>query len=108
MTRARLCHTVTEWLGGPGDSGFMVGLVAGIADLMEEDVHDVVRRLPLDMSIAAAVVEHDGVLGQALQNVLAYEDWSSTPYFAGRNNSLAEAHLAAMVWSNRLVGEQVG
>ncbi|GAA1957435.1 HDOD domain-containing protein [Nocardioides panacihumi] len=108
VTRARLCHTVTEWLGGPGDSGFMVGLVAGIADLMEEDVHDVVRRLPLDMSIAAAVVEHDGVLGQALQSVRAYEDWSATPYFAGRSNGLAEAHLAAMVWSNRLVGEQRG
>ena len=111
VTRARLCHTVTEWLGGPGDSGFMVGLVAGIADLMEEDVHDVVRRLPLDMSIAAAVVEHDGVLGKALESVLAYEDWSSTPYFGGRTghtNGLAEAHLAAMVWSNRLVSEQAG
>jgi len=108
VTRARLCHTVTEWLGGPGDSGFMVGLVAGIADLMEEDVHDVVRRLPLDMSIAAAVVEHDGVLGQALHSVLAYEDWSSTPYLGGRMKGLAEAHLAAMVWSNRLVAEQAG
>jgi EAL and modified HD-GYP domain-containing signal transduction protein len=108
VTRARLCHTVTEWLGGAGDSGFMVGLVAGIADLMEEDVHDVVRRLPLDMSIAAAVVEHDGLLGQALQAVRAYEDWSSTPYVGGRVNGLAEAHLAAMVWSRRLVGEQAG
>ena len=108
VTRARLCHTVTEWLGGSGDSGFMVGLVAGIADLMEEDVHDVVRRLPLDLSIAAAVVEHDGVLGQALQSVLAYEGWSTTPYLGGRPNRLAEAHLAAMVWSNRLVAEQAG
>jgi EAL and modified HD-GYP domain-containing signal transduction protein len=108
VTRARLCHTVTEWLGGSGDAGFMVGLVAGIADLMEEDVHDVVRRLPLDMSVAAAVVEHEGVLGQALQSVLAYEGWSATPYLGGRPNGLAEAHLAAMVWSNRLVGEQAG
>jgi c-di-GMP-related signal transduction protein len=108
VARARLCHTVTEWLGGPGDSGFMVGLVAGIADLMEEDVHDVVRRLPLDMSIAAAVVEHDGVLGQALESVLAYEDRSATPYLGARSHRLAEAHLAAMVWSNRLVGEQAG
>jgi EAL and modified HD-GYP domain-containing signal transduction protein len=106
VTRARLCHTVTEWLGGPPDSGFVVGLVAGIAELMEEDVHDVVRRLPLDLSIAAAVVEHDGVLGQALDSVLAYEDWTATPYVGGRMNGLAEAHLAAMVWSNRLVGEQ--
>jgi c-di-GMP-related signal transduction protein len=105
VTRARLCHTVTEWLGGSGDAGFMVGLVAGIADLMDEDVHDVVRRLPLDMSIAAAVVEHDGVLGQALDSVLAYEGWSATPYLGGRTNGLAEAHLAAMVWSNRLVVE---
>jgi EAL and modified HD-GYP domain-containing signal transduction protein len=109
VTRARLCHTVTEWLGGPGDSGFMVGLVAGIADLMDEDVHDVVRRLPLDMSIAAAVVEHDGVLGQALHSVLAYEDWATTPYLGGgHTHRLAEAHLAAMVWSNRLVAEQAG
>lgn len=108
VTRARLCHTVTEWLGGPGDSGFMVGLVAGMAELMEEDIHDVVRRLPLDMSIAAAVVEHDGVLGRALRSVLEYERWSSTPYLGGRTNRLAEAHLAAMVWSNRLVGEQGG
>jgi EAL and modified HD-GYP domain-containing signal transduction protein len=108
VTRARLCHTVTEWLGGPGDSGFMAGLVAGVADLMEEDVRDVVRRLPLDLSIAAAVVEHDGVLGKALQSVLAYEDWTTSPYFGGRASGLAEAHLAAMVWSNRLVSEQRG
>ncbi|MDH2414973.1 HDOD domain-containing protein [Nocardioides sp. CER19] len=108
VTRARMCHTVTEWMGGPGDSGFVVGLVAGIAELMEEDIHDVVRRLPLDLSIAAAVVEHDGLLGQALDSVLAYEDWSSTPYLSGRRNGLAEAHLAAMVWSNRLVAEQGG
>jgi hypothetical protein len=58
------------------------------------------------MSIAAAVVEHDGVLGQALDSVLAYEDWSSTPYLGGRAGGLAEAHLAAMVWSNRLVAQQ--
>jgi len=108
VTRARLCHTVTEWLGGSGDSGFMVGLVAGIIDLMEEDVHDVVRRLPLDLSIAAAVVEHEGVLGQALQSVLEYESWSSTPYLGGLSHRLAKAHLAAMVWSNGLVAEQGG
>lgn len=108
VTRARLCHTVTEWMGGPADSGFVVGLVAGIAELMDEDVHDVVRRLPLDPSITAAVIEHDGVLGRALDSVLAYEDWSSTPYLSGRASALAEAHLAAMVWSNQLVAEHAG
>ncbi|SFC58896.1 EAL and modified HD-GYP domain-containing signal transduction protein [Nocardioides terrae] len=108
VTRARLCQTVTDSLGGPGESGFMVGLVAGIADLMKEDVQDVVRRLPLDMSVAAALVEYDGVLGHALQSVRAYENWTTTPYVGGLNDRLAEAHLAAMVWSNRLVAEQAG
>ena len=51
MARARLCQTLAERLGLPGDAAFTVGLLAGVADLIAEPIGELVARLPLTVEV---------------------------------------------------------
>ncbi len=103
VTRARMCQTVAERLGSPGDAGFTVGMLAGIAETLIEPVAELVARLPLSEVVTAALVERSGALGRALEVVLDYESGGETGLLmaAPAPVSMAEAHLAAVAWATR-------
>ena len=73
VTRARLCRTVGERLNVPGDVSFTVGLLAGIADLLDEPIADIVAQLPLATEVGDALARGTGKLGKVLAAVRAYE-----------------------------------
>jgi EAL and modified HD-GYP domain-containing signal transduction protein len=103
MIRARLCQTVAEHLGLPGESGFTVGLLSGVADIVGEPVSEIADRLPLTAEVQAALTEGRGRLGEVLATVRAYEsvDLGSLGRAAIDSVELAQAYLAALGWTTR-------
>jgi c-di-GMP-related signal transduction protein len=110
MTRAKLCQTVAERLGLPGDSGFTVGLLAGVADLISEPIGELVARLPLTLEITDALVDGHGRLGEVLTIVRAYEATDDEVLAESPVSSaeLAKAYLGAVGWSVTTVNEALG
>jgi c-di-GMP-related signal transduction protein len=103
LIRARLCQTVSEHLGLAPESGFMVGLLSGVADLIGQSVAEVAHHLPLTADVAAALIRGEGRLGEVLTTVHSYEQvdlgaLGQTPVDSGE---LAQAYLSALGWSTR-------
>jgi EAL and modified HD-GYP domain-containing signal transduction protein len=103
MSRAKLCQTVAERLDVPSDTAFTVGLLASVAELLDEPVHELVTRLPLAPEIVAALVHGSGRLGQVLSMVRAYErtDMSALSGSPVSSAEMARAYLSALGWSKR-------
>jgi EAL and modified HD-GYP domain-containing signal transduction protein len=103
LIRARLCQTVAEHLGLPPESGFTVGLLSGVADLMGQSVGELAHHLPLTADVAAALIRGEGRLGEVLTTVHSYERvdlgaLGQTPVDSGE---LAQAYLSALGWSTQ-------
>ncbi|GAA0910963.1 cyclic di-GMP phosphodiesterase [Virgisporangium ochraceum] len=73
LIRARLCQTVAEHLDLPPESGFTVGLLSGVADLIDQSIAEVAHHLPLTADVAAALIRGEGRLGEVLATVHSYE-----------------------------------
>lgn len=103
MIRARLCQTVAEHLGQPGEAGFTVGLLSGVAELVGEPVADLANRLPLTPAVARALSSGEGRLGEVLATVRAYEsvDLGALGRASVDSAALAQAYLVALGWSTR-------
>lgn len=101
MIRARLCQTVAEHIGLSGETGFTVGLLSGVADLVGEPVAAIADRLPLTPDVLGALVEGTGALGEVLATVRAYEEVDLPSLSAAPIDSveLVQAYLAALGWS---------
>lgn len=110
MMRARLCQTVAERMGVPGEPAFTVGLLAGVADLLSEPIEELVTRLPLASEVSVALIEGRGRLGQVLSIVRAYEatDMDALRGAPISSAELAKAYLAAVGWSMRTVETALG
>lgn len=110
MSRAKLCQTVAERLDLPPDVAFTVGLLAGVAELIDEPVSTLVTRLPVTEEIVEALVDGRGRFGQVLSMVRAYEraDMAVLGGAPVSSADLARAYLAAVGWSQKTVGGVMG
>ena len=106
LTRARLCQTTAEHHRLPGSVAFMVGLLSGISELVDQPADALAEELPLADDVRDALVAGVGDLGEILAAVRAYE--------AGTVGELAlltgpgtpvDAYLSAVTWSNRILDE---
>ncbi len=73
LVRARMCQAVASSLGASGDSGFMTGLLHGVAEASDVTLAELVTQLPLAPPVVAALTHGHGALGTALHTVLAFE-----------------------------------
>lgn len=103
LIRARLCQTVAEHLDLPPESGFTVGLLSGVADLIGQPVTEVAHHLPLTADVAAALIRGEGRLGEVLATVHSYErvDVGALGRAPVDSGELAQAYLSALGWSTR-------
>ena len=110
MTRARLCQNLAERLGQSGESAFTVGLLAGVADLLDAPADELVSRLPLTPDVAEALVSGRGPLGEVLTMVRAYEacDGELLEHAPVSSAELAREYLAALGWSVRTLDGVLG
>lgn len=96
LIRGRMCHSLADDRGLSPDAAFTVGLLSGVADLINQPIGDLVRSLPLAPDITRALTDHEGPFGDVLATIRAYENTSTDTA-----DDLATAYLAALAWSNR-------
>ncbi|HEX8632131.1 MAG TPA: HDOD domain-containing protein [Catenuloplanes sp.] len=106
LAHARMCQLVAELLGQCPDTGFTVGLLDRVADLLSVPTDELVARLPLAEPVIGALVDGTGELGRALRLTHAYEDGDLA--LVGRAGAepadLSRAFLAAAKWSMQATG----
>ncbi|HRX69972.1 MAG TPA: HDOD domain-containing protein [Candidatus Competibacteraceae bacterium] len=99
LVRAKMCELLGEQLGLKQlDSNFMVGLLSVLDLVAQAPMSEVLAALPLEDDINAALLHHEGALGQILACTLAYEqcDWATLKESGLDAEQVNEAYMAAL------------
>jgi EAL and modified HD-GYP domain-containing signal transduction protein len=112
LIRARMCQSLAEeghYLALQ-DSFFTVGLFSTLEQVLHTPMKEVLSELPMSPEINAALLRHEGVMGEALSCALAFEQESpdSARRFRDMNHlRTGPLYLSAIAWANDL-REQMG
>jgi EAL and modified HD-GYP domain-containing signal transduction protein len=82
ISRAFFCQNISEVLFPKSNGAFLVGLFSFLPSFFDEDLPILLKELPIDESIKAALLEYSGNLGGVLKIVEAYEAgrWEKIPF----------------------------
>ncbi len=101
MTRAKMCETLAVELKQTNkESFFLVGLFSVLDGLLDARMVDILDSLSLSEEINRALLHHEGLLGQTLQNVINYErgEWDKENTLQLSNKTKANAYIEALCW----------
>jgi EAL and modified HD-GYP domain-containing signal transduction protein len=82
VSRACFCQSLSASLFPKLDGAFLVGLFSYLPSFLDEELPTLLKDLPLDENIKAALLEYKGSLGGILKIVVAYEAgrWEKIPF----------------------------
>ncbi len=103
MVRARSCEQLAEIAGLEApDSFFTIGMFSALDLLMDQRLEDLISPLPLSDNIIAALLNREGITGEALNCTLAQEtsDWANIRFANLPAETLSEIYLEAICWAD--------
>lgn len=101
LVRARICETIARMSGTPIDSAFIVGLLSVCDALLDTPLDEIIAELPLTDDVAAAILHHQGPLGEILATAVDLERGTSDV----RDPARAYALHQAVRWANEQLDE---
>ncbi|PIE20436.1 MAG: diguanylate phosphodiesterase [Neptuniibacter caesariensis] len=102
LIRGRMCELLAESLDSAlQDSAFMVGMVSQLDILLDVEMNEILRQVPLDDAIKSAISEQAGVLGKLLHDVVALEEanWSEIEKSSFDKAFLEVAYRHSLQWA---------
>jgi EAL and modified HD-GYP domain-containing signal transduction protein len=102
IVRAKMCELLALALRQRNKEAFFtVGLFSALDALMDSPMQEVLASLPLSDEITAALLAHEGLLGDALRCVLAYErgEWDQVTCLDLDRVAITDAYLGAITWA---------
>ncbi len=110
IIRAQMCRQLAIASGRPNtDQFFTVGLLSLLEALLDRPLPALLHDLPLTDDIKSALLKRDGLLGEALNCVQAYErcDWDQATFGGLDEDKVTEAYVSAVAWSRAAIRELV-
>jgi EAL and modified HD-GYP domain-containing signal transduction protein len=106
MTRAKMAELIASDLQPTlGDTAFTVGLISSLDILLGVSLEDVVGQLSLTSEIEEAVLNHAGLLGKIVEDVLAWEVGDNRVVRCGMAmEGVADAYVQALKWATTVCG----
>jgi len=106
MTRAKMCELIAEKLGErSAERYFTVGMFSALDLLLQRSLEDLLEPLPLGDDVITALLHHEGILGETLTCVMAYEvsDWGNAVMNQLSENDIFVANIEAVTWANGIM-----
>ena len=106
MTRAKMCELLAETANlKPVENYFTTGLFSALDILMENSLQALLKPLPISEDLREAVVNKEGIMGEALKCALAYEttDWDNVKFQNLTDNDIYIANVEAVSWANMVM-----
>jgi EAL and modified HD-GYP domain-containing signal transduction protein len=107
LLRASMCERLAQAGSDDGQAAFTVGLLSVVDAMLDCPMADAVADLPIESSLAGALLERTGHLGDLLGRVIAYERGDFTTATAAPLNAprLTRAYLEAIEWSTEMMSQ---
>ncbi len=97
LIRAHMCEALCPLLGVDSGQGFTVGLFSILDAYFDCEMRQLLADLPLAPEILAALLQKEGVLGNILETMLAYErgEWE-----LGNGEVIKPGRASALYWES--------
>lgn len=102
LVRARMCELLAEARGDAGSEGFFsVGLLSVLDALLDAPMPEILKSLPLAEDIECGILFQEGIAGETLHCVLAYERgrWDEVRLEGISRGAITDAYLNAISWA---------
>lgn len=101
LIRAHMCELLGERFEAEQKSTyFMIGLFSVIDAMFDKPMAEIIEQLPLNQEVCAALVDYQGIKGQVLQHVIAYEqgDWQEPNSLGVNTGQMRTIYLQVLDW----------
>ncbi|NCG18048.1 MAG: HDOD domain-containing protein [Rhodobacterales bacterium] len=101
--RAKMCELLAKETRQPRPEPFyVVGLFSILPALLDAPLKEVLRVLPLDDEVVAALVHRSGIIGAALSCVEAHEQcrWDDVNFLNVQPQKIQEAYMSSLEWAS--------
>ena len=108
ITRARMCELLGKVAGGePSDAFFLVGLFSTLDAILGVSLESALSQLPLTEKVQAALLAREGILGEVLDCVIAFErgDWDTVTSGALDRAAIQRSYLQAISWAAEMTSQ---
>jgi len=104
MLRAKMCELLAKYYKGDAETFFAAGLFSSLDALMDKPLEDIIKQLPLSDELNIALLQKQGAAGQALSDVLNYEqgNWQSANQSPIPIQILSRVYLDALNWTDEV------
>lgn len=105
MVRAKMCELLAAGAQQKGTERFFIaGLFSVLDALMDRPLEELLKMLPLSEEVSAALLDHQGAIGNTLRCVLAYDrgQWDEVNCPAMNTTEVTQAYLDAIAWATQV------
>ncbi|WP_421863571.1 EAL and HDOD domain-containing protein [Motiliproteus sp.] len=106
LVRARMCELLAESKGYPDTSNFfLVGIMSEIDALMDMRMDEVLKQIPLNEELKAAIGKRKGTQGEVLKAAFAYErgEWDRLSEFDINDAVYEGAYRHSLSWAQEVM-----
>ncbi len=105
LLRARLCEMLAIRAKLPGDSYFTVGMFSALDMLMKNNINNILSKLPLSDEVKTAILQHQGMQGEALSCALAIEkaEWKNFKFQQLNRREIVDVFRDSVQWTNQII-----
>ncbi|WP_456295925.1 HDOD domain-containing protein [Vibrio sp. AK197] len=109
IQRARFCELVYQQFDCDASSAFLTGLFSLLDSLLDQPLEHILTSMPVDDDVKRALIDNQGMLGQVLKLIKAYElaHWQEVSTISQAldldEKHLCDCYIASVKWTTGLV-----
>ena len=109
LIRGKMCEQLAKMAGEKADHFFLIGILSSLDSILDIPINEALQQLPLSNDIKSAILDKQGLPGEALKCVIHYEQWDlSHIHFKDMDQKLiSEAYYTSITWAKEVLNHLV-
>jgi len=110
LIRGKMCEHLGKLIDEKADHFFFVGILSSLDSILDLPIDEALQQLSLTNEIKAAILNKQGLPGEALDCVINYENWNLPGmYFRNLDQKLiSEAYFKSITWAKEVLNHLDG
>jgi len=106
LIRGKMCEVLADLNGNQSDNFFLIGILSNLDSLLDMPLDEALNQLPLSDDIVAAILNKEGLGGEALKCVISYEHWdiSSISFRNIDQAIIGDTYIHSINWAKNVMG----
>ncbi|MEQ1726691.1 MAG: HDOD domain-containing protein [Methyloglobulus sp.] len=106
LIRGKMCEQLGKLVGEKSDHFFLIGILSSLDSILDIPLEEALQQISLADEIISAILNKQGLAGEALECVINYEHWNlSGMHFRNLDqNLISEAYFKSITWAKDVLG----